>query len=165
MRRTRGEPGRGRRMQDRGKISSILQLIVCTSFFASFYETGFPAARCAGQEWRISGLLERISRDGLRLFAALACYGPGSVLPSRKGALMQDDDFTPRLGRPGNMGKTERYLTQVVRATQRAGKRALKGSGRFTGERIGRGAARARVLSSGGRIPRCARAGLSSRPG
>lgn len=62
---------------------------------------------------------------------------------------MQDDDFTPRLGRPGNQGRTERYLAKVVRAAQRAGKRAATGSRRFNGSRIGRGAARARVLASG----------------
>lgn len=62
---------------------------------------------------------------------------------------MPDDDFTPRLGRIGNQGKTERYLAKVVRAARRAGKRGTSGSRRFDGSRVGRGAARARVLASG----------------
>lgn len=59
------------------------------------------------------------------------------------------DDFEPRLGQIGDRGKTIRYLSQVVRATRRAGLRGRGRGGQFDGSRIGRGAARARVLTSG----------------
>lgn len=64
---------------------------------------------------------------------------------------MHDDEFEPRLGRPASRGSEPRYLSQVVKAAQRAGTRSGTRSRRFDGSRIGRGAARARVLRSGGR--------------
>lgn len=64
---------------------------------------------------------------------------------------MHDDEFEPRLGRPTTRGSEPRYLSQVVKAAQRAGKRSSLRSRRFDGSRIGRGAAVARVLRSGDR--------------
>lgn len=64
---------------------------------------------------------------------------------------MHDDEFEPRLGRPGSRSSEPRYLSQVVKAAQRAGKRPGVRSRRFDGSRIGRGAAVARVLGSGDR--------------
>jgi type IV secretory pathway VirD2 relaxase len=67
---------------------------------------------------------------------------------------MHDDEFTPRLGRMrGNAGEP-RYLSQVMKAAARAGKR-VGTAGRhagFNGSRIGRGASIARVLGSGDRF-------------
>nr|WP_307560071.1 relaxase/mobilization nuclease RlxS [Novosphingobium rosa] len=62
-----------------------------------------------------------------------------------------DDDFEPHLGRPADRPGTRRYLNQVIRAARRAGGRGGARRGRFDGSRIGRGAARARVLASGDR--------------
>ncbi len=64
---------------------------------------------------------------------------------------MQDDDFEPYLGRPRSRGREVRYLSLVVRAARRAGKRSLVRGRRFDGSRIGRGGAIARVLGSGDR--------------
>lgn len=63
---------------------------------------------------------------------------------------MNDDGFEPQLGIPGKGSGAPRYLGQVLKAAQRAG-RAGQRSARFDGSRIGRGAARARVLASGDR--------------
>ncbi|MEQ8393689.1 MAG: relaxase/mobilization nuclease RlxS [Gammaproteobacteria bacterium] len=64
--------------------------------------------------------------------------------------MTQDDDFTPRLGRirsrEGRSGK--RYLPQVLRAVELAGGRSSASSGRFRGNRIGRGAGVGRVLAA-----------------
>ena len=64
--------------------------------------------------------------------------------------MMQDDGFTPRLGRirsrEGRTGK--RYLPQVLRAVELAGGRPSAGCGRFRGNRIGRGAGVGRVLAA-----------------
>jgi type IV secretory pathway VirD2 relaxase len=59
---------------------------------------------------------------------------------------MGADDFTPRLGRPGNRGQGagKRYAARVKRAVKRMAK--PKGKAGFTGERSGRGTARARYL-------------------
>ncbi|MBB4633903.1 hypothetical protein [Sphingosinicella soli] len=67
---------------------------------------------------------------------------------------MHDDTFTPCLGRMrGNAGES-RYLSQVMKAAARAGKRgpAAGRRGSFEGSRIGRGASVARVLRSGDRL-------------
>lgn len=58
---------------------------------------------------------------------------------------MDDDDFTPRLGRMRSRGKEARYIGLVVKAARRAGKRTGR-RGQFDGSRIGRGASVARVL-------------------
>ena len=61
---------------------------------------------------------------------------------------MHDDEFTPRLGRMRGKAGEPRYLSQVMKAAARAGKRG-PGTGRrgsFDGSRIGRGASVARVL-------------------
>ncbi len=60
---------------------------------------------------------------------------------------MDDDEFTPRLGKLRSRGKEVRYLALVVRAARRASKSAAK-RGHFDGSRIGRGAGVARVLRS-----------------
>lgn len=60
---------------------------------------------------------------------------------------MDDDEFTPRLGRMRSRGKDARYLALVVKAARRASKRA-PGRSRFDGSRIGRGASVARILRS-----------------
>ena len=67
---------------------------------------------------------------------------------------MHDDTFNPRLGRMrGNTG-APRYLSQVMKAAARAGKRGPGTGwyGTFEGSRIGRGASVARVLRSGDRL-------------
>lgn len=63
---------------------------------------------------------------------------------------MDDDDFTPRLGRMRSRGKEVRYLSLVVKAARRATKGKAK-RGHFNGSRIGRGASVARVLRSNDR--------------
>lgn len=65
---------------------------------------------------------------------------------------MQDDEFEPRLGRMRGRGKEARYLSLVVKAARRAGRRAGIRSRRFDGSRIGRGASLARVLRSRDRL-------------
>ena len=60
---------------------------------------------------------------------------------------MDDDEFTPRLGKMRSRGKEVRYLALVVRAARRASKGKAK-PGHFDGSRIGRGASVARVLRS-----------------
>ena len=61
---------------------------------------------------------------------------------------MDDDEFEPRLGRMRS-GKDARYLSLVVKAARRAGRRTGIRNRRFDGSRIGRGAGLARVLRSG----------------
>src|SRR3546814_7993391 len=73
----------------------------------------------------------------------------GSVVPTGR-TRMDDDDFTPRLGRMRSRGKEARYIGLVIKAARRAGKRSGRG-GRFDGSRIGRGASVARVLRGQGR--------------
>jgi len=63
---------------------------------------------------------------------------------------MDDDDFTPRLGRMRSRGKEARYIGLVIKAARRAGKRTGR-RGQFDGSRIGRGASVARVLRGQGR--------------
>ena len=63
---------------------------------------------------------------------------------------MDDDEFTPRLGRMRSRGNEARYIGLVIKAARRAGKRSARG-GRFDGSRIGRGASVARVLRGRGR--------------
>ncbi|ESW76097.1 conjugal transfer protein TraI [Mesorhizobium sp. LSJC285A00] len=60
---------------------------------------------------------------------------------------MQDDEFTPRLGKIGSRGSKagKRYAGQVQAAVNRAGGRSGRGS-RFIGSRVGRGGAAAAVL-------------------
>ncbi|MER8898555.1 MULTISPECIES: relaxase/mobilization nuclease RlxS [unclassified Mesorhizobium] len=60
---------------------------------------------------------------------------------------MQDDEFTPRLGKIGWRGSKagKRYAGQVQAAVNRAGGRSGRGS-RFIGSRVGRGGAAAAVL-------------------
>ncbi|MCX8478008.1 MAG: relaxase/mobilization nuclease RlxS [Sphingomonas sp.] len=65
---------------------------------------------------------------------------------------MHDDEFEPRLGRMRGRGKEARYLSLVVKAARRAGRRTGIRSRRFDGSRIGRGAGLARVLRSGDRL-------------
>lgn len=65
---------------------------------------------------------------------------------------MHDDEFEPRLGRMRGRGKEARYLSLVVKAARRAGRRTGIRGRRFDGSRIGRGAGLARVLRSGDRL-------------
>ncbi|EZP68031.1 Conjugal transfer protein TraI [Novosphingobium resinovorum] len=60
---------------------------------------------------------------------------------------MDDDEFTPRLGKMRSRGKEVRYLSLVVKAARRASRGRAKRS-HFDGSRIGRGASVARVLRS-----------------
>ncbi|MBL9071844.1 MAG: relaxase/mobilization nuclease and DUF3363 domain-containing protein [Sphingopyxis sp.] len=60
---------------------------------------------------------------------------------------MDDEEFTPRLGRMRRRGKEAGYLALVVKAARVAGRRAPRRGG-FDGSRIGRGAGVARVLRS-----------------
>ena len=69
--------------------------------------------------------------------------------------MSDEDDFTPRLGRPGNRGKgrqARRYLARVVAATIRSAEKGAIRSRRFDGSRIGRGSAIGRLLSSRDRL-------------
>ncbi|OZB15487.1 MAG: hypothetical protein B7X53_11335 [Hyphomonas sp. 34-62-18] len=64
------------------------------------------------------------------------------------------DDFTPRLGRLGDRGRSgeQRFSKQVRRAAARLGRKA--GKARFTGAGLGRGGASARALEMRGqRMP------------
>ncbi|HJS11607.1 relaxase/mobilization nuclease RlxS [Sphingopyxis sp.] len=63
---------------------------------------------------------------------------------------MDDDEFTPRLGRMRSRGKEARYIGLVIKAARRAGKSTGR-RGQFDGSRIGRGASLARVLRGQGR--------------
>lgn len=67
---------------------------------------------------------------------------------------MSDDDFEPKLGRMRTTSsrRGRKYLHRVIAAVALAGgvRRAVRGG--FTGERIGRGAAAARLLSSRDRL-------------
>jgi type IV secretory pathway VirD2 relaxase len=67
---------------------------------------------------------------------------------------MHDDEFTPRLGRMRGKAGESRYLSQVMKAAARAGKRVGAAGRRagFNGSRIGRGASVARVLRFGDRF-------------
>jgi len=67
----------------------------------------------------------------------------------------EDDEFTPRLGTPGNRGKgkqARRYLARVVAAAIRSSEKGSVRSRRFDGSRIGRGASMGRLLSSRDRL-------------
>jgi type IV secretory pathway VirD2 relaxase len=64
--------------------------------------------------------------------------------------MADDDSFEPRIGRIRSTGgsRSKRYLGRVLAATVLAGGGGRRGK-RFDGSRIGRGASRARVASSG----------------
>lgn len=62
---------------------------------------------------------------------------------------MDDDPFEPRLGRVRSRPKAKRYLSQIVAAARRAGRRPQISARRYDGSRIGRGASIARVLRGG----------------
>ncbi|WP_206243640.1 relaxase/mobilization nuclease RlxS [Novosphingobium terrae] len=62
-----------------------------------------------------------------------------------------DDDFKPHLSPPRSRPAPKRYLSQIIKAAQRSARKLGPRSRRFDGSRIGRGAARARVLASGDR--------------
>jgi type IV secretory pathway VirD2 relaxase len=64
---------------------------------------------------------------------------------------MDDEDFEPRLGKMRSIAREARYVSLVVKAARRAGRRTGIRSRRFDGSRVGRGAAIARVLGSGDR--------------
>ncbi len=64
---------------------------------------------------------------------------------------MSDDEFKPRLGRSRSKGgkKARRFLHKVLASSALAGDiKRSGGKSRFTGARIGRGAAISRVLGS-----------------
>lgn len=61
----------------------------------------------------------------------------------------RDDDLRPKLGRIGTDGKRSRkYLHRVLRATMRAGGRAVGANSKFHGSQTGRGTTAGRQLSS-----------------
>lgn len=64
--------------------------------------------------------------------------------------MSDDEEFTPRLGKPGSRGrgKARKYLGRVVAAAARAGAKTGVRARRFDGSRVGRGASMGRVLSS-----------------
>jgi len=62
---------------------------------------------------------------------------------------LDDDPFEPRLGRVRSRPKAKRYLSQIVAAARRAGRRPQISARRYDGSRIGRGASIARVLRGG----------------
>src|SRR5690606_37424455 len=92
----------------------------------------------------VARLLEGPAAD-----AIVACGERRSVTEGRP--VDDDNDFVPRLGRPRGGGKDARYLSLVVKAARRAGRRTGIRGRRFDGSRIGRGAGLARVLRSGDR--------------
>lgn len=67
-----------------------------------------------------------------------------------------DDSFEPQLGRIRSTGgsRSKRYLGRVLAATVLAGGGGRRRGARFDGSRIGRGASRARVASSGAQARR-----------
>ena len=73
---------------------------------------------------------------------------------------MDENDFEPRLGRIRTSAspRGRKYLHRVIAAAALAGGVRRLGRGRFTGERIGRGAAVGRLLTTRDRL-----AGLRSR--
>jgi type IV secretory pathway VirD2 relaxase len=68
--------------------------------------------------------------------------------------MSDDDEFTPKLGKPKarGRGRPRKYLGAVVGAAARAGTNTGVRSRRFDGSRIGRGASIGRVLSSRDRL-------------
>ncbi|MBV9842260.1 MAG: relaxase/mobilization nuclease and DUF3363 domain-containing protein [Sphingomonadaceae bacterium] len=74
--------------------------------------------------------------------------------------MSEDDEFTPKLGKPraGGKAKLRKYLGAVVGAAARTGATSGIRARRFDGSRIGRGASMGRVLSGRDRL-----AGLRSR--
>src|SRR3546814_17930048 len=78
----------------------------------------------------------------------IAILCSGSVVPTGR-TRMDDDDFTPRLGRMRSRGKEARYIGLVIKAARRAGKRRGRG-GRFDASRLGRGPSVARGLRRAG---------------
>jgi type IV secretory pathway VirD2 relaxase len=68
--------------------------------------------------------------------------------------MSDDEEFIPKLGKPGNRGKAKarKYLGAVVGAAARAGAGTGVRARRFDGSRIGRGASMGRVLSGRDRL-------------
>lgn len=66
--------------------------------------------------------------------------------------MSDDDEFTPKLGKPKARGKGRKYLGAVVGTAARAGKKTGVRSTRYDGSRIGRGASIGRILSSRDRL-------------
>ncbi|MGV7120440.1 relaxase/mobilization nuclease RlxS [Sphingopyxis sp. 550A] len=68
--------------------------------------------------------------------------------------MSNDEEFTPKLGKPGSRGKgkARKYVGTVVAASARLGGAMGKRSARFDGSRIGRGASMGRVLSGRDRL-------------
>src|SRR3546814_12651352 len=62
----------------------------------------------------------------------IAILCAGSVVPTGR-TRMDDDDFTPRLGRMRSRGKEARYIGLVIKAARRAGKRS-RSEARLVGE-------------------------------
>ncbi|MEN3746041.1 relaxase/mobilization nuclease RlxS [Sphingomonas sp. HF-S3] len=67
---------------------------------------------------------------------------------------MSEDEFTPKLGRPGAKDgkRLAKYGGRVLAAARLAGSKTGVRSGRFDGSRIGRGASIGRLLASGDRF-------------
>lgn len=68
--------------------------------------------------------------------------------------MSDDEEFTPRLGKPrsGGKGEARKYLGRVVGAAARAGATTGVRARRFDGSRIGRGASMGRILSGRDRL-------------
>jgi type IV secretory pathway VirD2 relaxase len=69
--------------------------------------------------------------------------------------MSDDDEFTPKLGKPKSRGsgrKARKYLGAVIGAAARAGIQTGKRRARFDGSRIGRGASIGRILASRDRL-------------
>lgn len=77
----------------------------------------------------------------------------GPSLPPKASIMSTEDDFEPRLGRPGDRGRTPRprkFLSRVIAVANlaRGGAPGRARQSAFTGSRIGRGAGVGRVLSA-----------------
>src|SRR4051812_48059771 len=65
--------------------------------------------------------------------------------------MTKDREFTPRLGKPRDVGKaTKPYLSRVQKAVALAGERRQGKSGKFSGTRSGRGTGHGAVLAARG---------------
>lgn len=131
------QPGReGKKEERRNKIKAVsrdtAQVIVCTSFFL---ETAATRRETVGMR------MAEIRRHCPK-FARLG------------GAVVSDDDFTPKLGRKrGKPGKrVVKYGGRILAAARLAGTKTGVRSHRFDGSRIGRGGSIGRLLSSRDRL-------------
>src|SRR5690606_5005409 len=146
--------GKGRGRQDRGRVSrrrpAPLSPCLNIGFWKLARDSRFRRETVSVKWLELRGISGPTARllEGPAEGAIVVC---GERRSAAEGRPMNDDDFVPCLGRPRGAGKDARYLSLVVKAARRSGRRAGVRSRRFDGSRIGRGAGLARVLRSGDR--------------